>query len=368
MAALGPMGSVMGQEKEVPGVVTNFSKVPEGWLVGLERALKVAKATEKDLLLSFAGSDWIPPSIDLEERVLSKKEFAEEAMEEFVLVRLDFPRTRNVQSEELQRENLAATSAYEVTAYPTVILADSEGRPYARTGWANGISVESFLKRLQELQELRRQRDAHLQAAAEAEGEAKVERLVKALEGQSPAVILKFYEPEFRQIEELDPENYGGLGEVAFYDKSLEMRTKLDALAEKDQWAEAIEALDAFGEAHAKTPQQKQQIEFFKLNGLLQLKRLDEIMPFLDRVIAMDPESAVGKKAASVKPELMRRIAEAMKLERRQAKEDEAPKTPDSKAPEGPGSSSPEAEDKEDVEKAGEQEADAPKEDEEEQP
>ena len=45
------------------------------------------------------------------------------------------------------------------------------------------------------------------------------------------------------------------------------------------------------------------------------MKRVDEVMPFLDRVITMDPESPVGKKAASLKPELKKRIEEAEKAE-----------------------------------------------------
>lgn len=312
-------------EKQPPKkeVTTDFSEVPEGWLVGLSRAKEVAAESGKDLLLSFAGSDWIPPSIDLEERVLSKKAFAEAALKDFVLVRLDFPRKLHIQSEELQRENLAAASEYEVQSYPTVVLADSQGRPYAATGWKSGVSVESLLKRLSELQEKRKQRDAHFAAAEKAEGEEKVRHLVQGLEGQTPGIILKFYEPEYRKIVELDPENYGGMENVVFYEKSLEMRTKLDALAEKDQWEEAIQVLDEFGETQAKTTQQKQQIEFFKLNGLLQLKRVDEVMPFLDRVIAMDPDSAVGKKAASLKPELMKRIADALKREKREVKENQ---------------------------------------------
>ncbi|MGY8687383.1 MAG: hypothetical protein ACKVHP_06565, partial [Verrucomicrobiales bacterium] len=260
-----------------------------------------------------------PPSIELEERVFSKKEFAEAASDDFVLVRLDFPRKLYVQSEDLQKKNLEAVALYEVQSYPTVILTDSKGRPYASTGWKDGLNVESFMKILAELHESRKQRDTHLANAAKAEGAAKVPHLVKAITGHTPGIVLRFYEPEFREICKLDLENAGGLGSVVFHEASLSMRSKLDGLAEKDDWEGAINVLDEFSKAHAKTTRQKQQIEFFKINGLLQLKRVDEVMPFLDRVIAMDPESAVGKKAKSLKPELKKRIDEAKRLEKQDA-------------------------------------------------
>ncbi len=319
--AIGWLSLLQGQETESaaeaaskpPKVRTDFSEVPEGWLVGLDRAKEAARELNRHLLLDFAGSDWIPQSIVLEEKVLTKKEFIEEASEDFVLVRLDFPRKRHVQSQKLQRANLEAASLYEVQSYPTVLLADSQGRPYARTGWTEGVSVESFLKRLSEMRAAYAEKEAHLAKANEAESAAKVPHLANFLQGFSPGVILTFYEPEYRELIALDPEDAGGLNEVVYYEKSLAMRKQLDALASEDRWADAIEVLDEFGKEHAKTVQQKQQIEFFKLNGLLQLKRVDEVMPFLDCVIAMDPDSAVGKKAAEVKPELMKRIADALK-------------------------------------------------------
>ena len=337
--ALGTSWPLVAEEKPEPKppqageVRTDFSDVPEGWLVGLDRAREVARSSGKDMLLDFSASDWVPPSIALEERVFAKKEFAQSASEDFVLVRLDFPRKRNIQSEALKKQNLQAAARYEVQSYPTVVLADSLGRPYAATGWRSGVNVESFLQLMTQLQEKRRQRDANLAAASKAEGAAKVPFLVKAIEGQAPGIILKFYQPQYRQILQLDPDNAGGLAKVVFYEKSLTMRAQLDELAEKGQWEQALKVLDEFREQHAGTPQQKQQIEFFKINGLLQLERWDDVMPFLNKVIAMDPESAVGKRAASLKPELAERIARAKKRDKSKAR---AKKSDEAKAVEVP--------------------------------
>lgn len=324
---LGSLAAVQGQEKnpaqakpEPVEVRTDFSEVPEGWLVGLDRAKEQAAAANRDLLLNFSGSDWIPPSIELEERVFTQKAFIDAAMKDFVLVRLDSPRKRNIQSDALREKNEKAAAFYEITALPTIVLADSKGRPYAKVGYMPSLTPESFLKLLAEKQELRKARDTSFAAAAQAEGVAKVSHLAKALEGQSPNQILRYYRTEFNEIVALDPKNAGGLNAVVYYEKTIELRKKLDKLADENKWEEAIAALDVFSAAHAKTDLQKQKIEYFKLNGMLQLKQLDDIMPFLDRIIAMGPDSPVGKKAAEVKPQLMERIKNLMLQEDRDAK------------------------------------------------
>lgn len=294
-------------------VVTDFTDLPEGWLVGLERAKQVARSEGKDLLLNFAATDWIPPSIDLEDRVFSKKAFAEAVQDDFVLVRLDFPRKLHIQSDQLKEQNLQAAAEYEVTSYPTVVFADSKGRPYAATGWQAGLDVETFVGIVRESQAKRKAQDAQFAQAEKLEGKARAAALAKALEPHTSGIILKFYRPEYEEAVTLDPENDGGLRSVVFYEKSLEMRSKLDALAEKDQWEEAIKVLDTFAKEETKTVRERQQIEFFKLNGLLQLGRLDEVVPFLDRIVAMDPESGVGRKAKELKPDLKSRIEKAQK-------------------------------------------------------
>jgi len=113
------------------GVRTDFSDVPEGWLVGLDRAKVEATKANKDLLLNFSASDWIPQSITWEENVFTKQDFIDAALKDFVLVRLDFPRKRNIQSDALRETNEKAAAYYEIRKYPMVVLADSDGRPYA---------------------------------------------------------------------------------------------------------------------------------------------------------------------------------------------------------------------------------------------
>lgn len=302
------------------GVRTDFSDVPEGWLVGLDRAKVEATKANKDLLLNFSASDWIPQSITWEENVFTKQDFIDAALKDFVLVRLDFPRKRNIQSDALRETNEKAAAYYEIRKYPMVVLADSDGRPYATIDWAPGHTSEVFLKMVTEKRGSRVSRDNALAAAAKVEGAAKVPHLAKALEGQSPNQVLRYYKKEFHEIVALDPEKAGGLGHVVYYEKTVGMRKRLDALAKESKWEEAMAELDRFVETEAKTKEQKQKVRFWKLQGLLQLKRLDDVMPFLDSIIEMGPETPVGKKAAELKPQLMEGIAKEMQKQNLEAK------------------------------------------------
>ena len=47
---------------------------------------------------------------------------------------------------------------------------------------------------------------------------------------------------------------------------------------------------------------------------------LDDVMPFLDSIIEMGPETPVGKKAAELKPQLMEGIAKEMQKQNLEAK------------------------------------------------
>ncbi len=291
--------------------VTDFTKVPPGWLTGLDRAKELAASTGRDLLLNFGATDWIPPSIDLEDRVFTEKAFVDEASKKFVLVRLDFPRNRHIQSEKLQEANAKANKAYMVTAYPTVILADSSGRPYARTGWVADLSIEGYLQHLNELYQKHVERDEHFDKAAKADGQDKANHLGAAIKEMRPEVILQFYGEEYRQALAIDPENAGGMRRVVFMEKLKKLKEQLNQLGKKQDWAGILKALVEFREAEGKQVVEKQEIDYLRLGPLLRMERYDELMKLLDSIVAMNKDSRFGKQAAGLKPKLQADIKAA---------------------------------------------------------
>jgi len=62
-----------------------------GWLEDFDAAKTIAAAEKKPVLMLFTGSDWCGYCINLENKVLSTKEFEAFAREELVLMMVDFP-------------------------------------------------------------------------------------------------------------------------------------------------------------------------------------------------------------------------------------------------------------------------------------
>jgi thioredoxin-related protein len=127
-----------------------------GWLTDFAAAQKKAATEGKDLLINFSGSDWCVWCKRLDEEVFSQKLFLNEAQSKFVFVLLDFPHNTSGQSEALQAQNQRLIDQYGVSGFPTVILADATGKPYAQTSYEEG----GPLAYLEHLAELRMQRPA----------------------------------------------------------------------------------------------------------------------------------------------------------------------------------------------------------------
>ena len=149
------------------------------WTDDFEAAKNLATSEGKDLLLHFTGSDWCPWCIKLHKEVLSQELFKKESPKHFVLVEVDFPRKKK-QPEKVREQNQELETVYQVEGFPTIILTDSQGRPYARTGYREG-GPDNFLHHLNELLSIKLKRDALFKEAASAQGAEKAKLLDQAL-------------------------------------------------------------------------------------------------------------------------------------------------------------------------------------------
>ena len=119
----------------------------EGWLTDLDAAKKQAAAEKKDILIDFTGSDWCGWCIKLDKEVFSTAEF--KAQKNFVLVSLDFPSKKQIPAD-AKAKNEALMKQWGVQGFPTIILANASGQPYAQTGYQQGGPVK-YLAHLAEL-------------------------------------------------------------------------------------------------------------------------------------------------------------------------------------------------------------------------
>jgi thiol-disulfide isomerase/thioredoxin len=118
------------------------------WLTNFEEAKKIAIKEGKPLLLDFTGSDWCPPCKALHKNVFSTEEFSKEAADKYVLVELDFPRTKQL-AQELKAQNSELQKKYAVTGYPTVLLVDAKtGDVFGRSVGFGGWTPRQFLDKL----------------------------------------------------------------------------------------------------------------------------------------------------------------------------------------------------------------------------
>jgi len=101
------------------------------WLTNLPDALAQAKTENKLVLIDFTGSDWCSPCKLLHDKVLVQKPFLDHAVQNLVLVMLDFPR-KKPQPPELANANKDLAKQFNVKGFPTLILLDGDGKELAR--------------------------------------------------------------------------------------------------------------------------------------------------------------------------------------------------------------------------------------------
>ncbi|UII22331.1 thioredoxin family protein [Fulvivirga ligni] len=122
------------------------------WRTDFEAAIKEAKAENKPVLISFAGSDWCKPCIKLTREVFEDQKFQEYAKENLVLVLADFPRLKkNAIPKEQVKANEALAAKYNNDgAFPLVVLVDGDENVIAKTGYQAGGS-ENFINYLEKV-------------------------------------------------------------------------------------------------------------------------------------------------------------------------------------------------------------------------
>jgi thioredoxin-related protein len=145
-----------------------------------DKAKTTAAKDGKDLLLDFTGSDWCSWCIKLHKEVFDLDAFKNAAPKKFVLVELDFPQDKSKLSKEVQDQNAALQKQFAIRGYPTIVLADAQGRPYAQTGYQPG-GADAYVKHLDELQQVKVKRDDAWKKAEGAKGAEKAKLLAEGL-------------------------------------------------------------------------------------------------------------------------------------------------------------------------------------------
>lgn len=293
----------------------------EGWTHDFAAAKKQAAAEKKDLLIDFTGSDWCGWCIKLNEEVFSHDPFKTGVKDKFVLVELDYPRDKSKLSKETQAQNDELQGKYAVQGFPTILLCDADGKPFAKTGYQPG-GPEKYVAHLDELRAKKDVRDKSFAEAAKAEGPAKAKALIAALDAMEleDAAVASFYPDVVDQIKAADPKDETGYAKkLAAKAKFAEFEGGLQAFAAKQDMEGALAYVEKALAEGSFEGENKQQVLLIKLSILATTGKFDEALKLVDEAKAAAPESEMAGQMDAIKGRIEQAKAQAG------AKEEEKP-------------------------------------------
>jgi thioredoxin-related protein len=268
----------------------------EQWSTDFKASQSQAASEGKDLLMDFTGSDWCPPCQALKKNVFSNEAFLEQAPDHFVLVELDFP--NNVpQSDEVRAQNAELAEKYQIESFPTVILADAEGRPYASMSGYGGQDAEAYLENLGQLREKKTQRDEALAKANDADDdEAKARALHAAMQAVGLDVAVIHYPDTVDQIMRLDAD--GSLGLKQDYEQlaqQAELEAAMGQAMQQLQSGQVEAGLTSLNQVLDQNPpaDMEQMIRAIMGQAHAQLGDTEQAIASLKSSIEVDPDSQI---------------------------------------------------------------------------
>ena len=242
------------------------------WTTNMPAALKRAQADGKDLLLNFTGSDWCSWCHELEGQVFETDEFRKAAPKNFVLVTLDFPVDQSRQDPKLAKQNHEWLRKLRVDGFPTVVLCDATGRPYALTGYEEG-GPKPYLKMLDKFRAARVMRDRLFAEARDVKSVQRAQKLDAALGLMEDSVVAKYYASEVDQILKLAGADSKLAGKYAAIKLSGQQEAAMLAMDELFMMNDASKAIKKIAELDKLFPPKGEMRDEFEINRMMLLSQ-----------------------------------------------------------------------------------------------
>ncbi|MDU7686670.1 thioredoxin family protein [Akkermansia sp.] len=272
----------------------------------MDAAKKEAAEQKKDLMIEFTGSDWCPPCMQLRANVFSKPDFQKEAQKNFVLLELDYPRSKE-QSAEVKAANQKLAEQYGVTGFPTVVFADASGKPFG--GFVGGRPREDVMKAMQDaLKNKEALQAAEANVAKASTDEAKVAALMEVLKLAPKDYVDNFYGDVKAEIKKLDKDDKSGLKAADAHADQLKKEQKevQDYLAGKmtanTTPAEALQVVKSYPNRDKLLPETQQELLMMEFGTFLNSTGdVDGAVLILDKVAELKPGTEAGQQAPRIK-------------------------------------------------------------------
>ena len=278
----------------------------EGWLTDMDAAKKEAAEQKKDLMIEFTGSDWCPPCMQLRANVFSKPDFQKEAQKNFVLLELDYPRSKE-QSAEVKAANRKLAEQYGVTGFPTVVFADASGKPFG--GFVGGRPREDVMKAMQDaLKNKEALQAAEANVAKASTDEARAVVLMEVFKLAPRDYVDNFYGDVKAEIKKLDKDDKSGLKAADAHADQLKKEQKevQDYLAGKmtanTTPAEALQVVKSYPNRDKLLPETQQELLMMEFGTFLNSTGdVDGAVLILDKVAELKPGTEAGQQAPRIK-------------------------------------------------------------------
>lgn len=121
----------------------------QNWLTDFDKAKEQAKKESKAIVMVFSGSDWCAPCIKLDKDIWQSPVFKQYAEDNFVMLRLDFPRRKsNALPPNQTATNKALAEKYNPNGYfPFVVVFDKATVKRGETGYKK-MSPQDYINHL----------------------------------------------------------------------------------------------------------------------------------------------------------------------------------------------------------------------------
>lgn len=246
------------------------------WTTNMVAAMRKAKAEDKDLLLNFTGSDWCHWCCELDREVFDTVAFRRQVPKHFISVTLDFPADESRQDAKLAKQNHNWLRKLCVDGFPTVVLCDSNARPYAMMGYEEG-GAQPYLKKLNAFRRARVKRDLLFAEARQIQGSERARKLDEALRLIEDPIVAKFYGEEVEEVLKLAKDDKLLASRYAAIQLVGQQEAALVQLDELFMLKDADKAMKKLSELARLFPEKGQYREEFEVNRMLLLAQLGRV-------------------------------------------------------------------------------------------
>lgn len=280
----------------------NYTVGP-GWMINYRAARDKANAEKKDLLLLFTGSDWIDICKTFDTDVCNHDDFFKAASEHFVPVRLDFPKQEK-QPDALKAQNQVLMGNYRVQGFPTVMLTDDTGRPYAVNGY-QAVSATEYATILKAMTAVRARRDEKFEAAKTAQGLERAQLLADGIPSLPGNLAAWFYRPQLEQLISNDLQNK--TGKAVHYQRlinDVDYSRTMAQLSRNVEWSRMLRLTDDYIRSNQLKDEELQHAMMNKIGVLQNQGKMQQMAQTLLEIVAIDPKTSTGEKAQGILDQL----------------------------------------------------------------